>query len=115
MALSRIWSAFIIIAVVVALFRMASGDNEIFNRMVVGKASDPYDTVYYTAVGSPQNQKLSSNYFSLLKEYGYIKSDSVHSATVLLTDNLETDSVKLIKTIRPNISVYTYVSVQSRL
>src|SRR6476469_6658525 len=114
MALSRIWSAFIIVAVVVALFRMAGGDKDIFNRIVVGKSSDPYDSVYYTTVGSPQTQKLSSNYFALLKEYGYTKSDSAHPATVLLTDNMETDSVKLIKTIRPSISVYTYVSVQSR-
>lgn len=115
MALSRIWSAFIIIAVVVALFRMAGGDRDIFNRMVVGKSSDPYDSVYYKTVGSPQTQKLSSNYFALLKEYGYTKSDSVHPPTVLLTDNLEHDSVKVIKAVNPTISVYTYLSLQGRL
>src|SRR5215218_8240108 len=115
MALSRIWSAFIIIAVIVALFRMAGGDKDIFNRMVVGKASDPYDSVYYTTIGSPQSQKLSSNYFAFLREYGYTKSDSAHRATVLLTDNLESDSVKMVKAMNPGIAVYTYVSVQSRL
>lgn len=42
MALSRIWSAFIIIAVVVAAIRcFFFGDTEIFSWMVVGKASDP--------------------------------------------------------------------------
>lgn len=42
MALSRIWSAFIIIAVAVAGFRcFFMGDTDIFTWMVIGKASDP--------------------------------------------------------------------------
>jgi spore maturation protein SpmA/spore maturation protein SpmB len=42
MALSRIWSAFIIIAVVVAAVRcFFLGDSDIFTWMVIGKASDP--------------------------------------------------------------------------
>jgi len=42
MALSRIWSAFIIIAIVVASFKcFVLGDTEIFSWMVIGKASDP--------------------------------------------------------------------------
>ena len=53
MALSRIWSAFIIIAILVAGIRMMTGDEKIFTRMVVGKSSDKYDSVYYYAIGSP--------------------------------------------------------------
>ena len=42
MALSRIWSAFIIIAVVVAGIRcFFMGESDIFSWMVIGKASDP--------------------------------------------------------------------------
>ncbi|MEJ5963373.1 nucleoside recognition domain-containing protein [Pedobacter immunditicola] len=42
MALSRIWSAFIIVAIVVACFKcFFLGQSEIFNWMVIGKASDP--------------------------------------------------------------------------
>ena len=42
MALSRIWSAFIIVAIVVACFKcFFLGQTEIFNWMVIGKASDP--------------------------------------------------------------------------
>ena len=116
MALSRIWSAFIIIAVVVACIRMASGDQQIFNRMVVGKASDPYDSVYYAALGSPQAMNLSADYPKFLKEYGYVKSDSLHAPTVLLTDNLDHDSVKALKAFNPTgIKVFTYKSIQSRL
>ncbi len=55
--------------------------------MVVGKSSDKYDSVYYYAIGSPVNQRLSSNYGDFLKEYGYYRTDSANKASVLLTDN----------------------------
>ncbi|MFC0775589.1 nucleoside recognition domain-containing protein [Terrimonas alba] len=115
MALSRIWSAFIIIAVLVAGFRMLRGDEKIFNRMVVGKSSDKYDSVYYVTIGSPQNQNVSPQYVGSLREFGYFKKDSAHKATVLLTDDLSHDSVNVIKGANPNIKVYTYVSVQQKL
>ncbi len=42
MALSRIWSAFIVVAILVAGFRcFFMGQSEIFSWMVIGKASDP--------------------------------------------------------------------------
>lgn len=112
MALSRIWSAFIIIAILVAGARMIVGDEKIFTRMVVGKSSDKYDSVYYYAIGSPVNQKLSSKYGDFLKEYGYFKTDSVNQATVLLTDNMSSDSVNVIKIANPGIKLYTYTGVQ---
>jgi spore maturation protein SpmA/spore maturation protein SpmB len=115
MALSRIWSAFIIIAVLVAGIRMATGDEKIFTKMMVGKSSDKYDSVYYFAIGSPLNQKLSPKYAEFLKEYGYYKTDSAHKASVLLSDNMTTDSVNIIKTINPAINAYTYVSIQKKL
>lgn len=115
MALSRIWSAFIIIAVLVAGARMIRGDEKIFNRMVVGKSSDKYDSVYYFAIGSVLNQKLSPKYTEFLKEYGYYRVDSANKATVLLTDNLSHDSVDVVKAANPAIKTYTYVSVQKQL
>ncbi len=115
MALSRIWSAFIIVAVLVAAVRMAGGDEKIFTRMVVGKSSDKYDSVFYAAVGSPLRQNLSSKYADFLKEYGYFKADPAHKPTVLLTDNLQSDSVKLITAAIPGIKTYTYLSVQKKL
>ncbi len=115
MALSRIWSAFIIIAVLVAGFRMLTGDEKIFTRMVVGKSSDKYDSVYYVGLGSPLNQNLSPEYADFLREYGYAKTDSVSHATVLLTDNLASDSVNMIKSASPGIQVFTYISVQKKL
>ena len=115
MILSRIWSAFIIIAVVVAGVRMFSGDEKIFTRMVVGKSSDKYDSTFYVALGSPVNQKLSPKYADFLKEYGYYKTDSVKQATILLTDNLSHDSVNIISTVNPALKTFTYVSIQKKL
>ena len=115
MALSRIWSAFIIIAVFVAGVRMFNGDEKIFTRMVVGKSSDKYDSTFYYAIGSPLNQKLSPKYADFLKEYGYHKTDSVKQATVLLTDNLAADSVKIINAYNPALKTFTYISVQKKL
>ncbi|MEI9944584.1 MAG: nucleoside recognition domain-containing protein [Chitinophagaceae bacterium] len=115
MALTRIWSAFIIIAVLVASIRMMSGDDKIFTRMVVGKSSDKYDSTYYYAIGSPLNQKLSAKYPEFLKEYGYHRTDSLKQATVLLTDNLSHDSVNTVTTLNPAIKTYSYISVQKKL
>jgi spore maturation protein SpmA/spore maturation protein SpmB len=115
MALSRIWSAFIIVAIAVALFRMIGGDEKIFSRMVVGKSSDAYDSVYYVAVGSPINQHLSPKYAEFLREYGYARKDSAKQATVLLTDDINSDSIKTLKADNPALDVYTYAGIQSRL
>lgn len=114
MALSRIWSAFIIIAILVAAIRMIGGDDKIFVKMVVGKSSDKYDSIYYYAIGSPVNQSLSLKYGDFLKEYGYHRTDSIKKASVLLTDNLAADSVNIIKSINTAVKTYTYVSVQKK-
>jgi spore maturation protein SpmA/spore maturation protein SpmB len=115
MVLSRIWSAFIIIAVLVAGYRMIRGDEKIFNRMVVGKSSDAYDSVYYVAVGSPLTQNLSPKYADFLREYGYVRRDSAHKATILLTDKLSADSVRLLRSQNQALNVHTYVSIQRKL
>jgi spore maturation protein SpmA/spore maturation protein SpmB len=115
MILSRIWSAFIIIAIFVGAVRMIGGDEKMFTRMVVGKSSDKYDSVFYAGIGSPLNQKLSPKYADFLKEYGYYRADSAHKPTVLLTDNPQHDSVAIMRTLHPGIKEYTYISVQRRL
>lgn len=115
MVLSRIWSAFIIVALIVACVRMAGGDKKIFTRMVVGKSSDKYDSVFYAGIGSPQRESLSANYEAFLKEYGYYRADSLHRPTVLLTDNTAADSVSLLQSAYPGIQTYTYKGVQKRL
>ncbi|MBI1341845.1 MAG: spore maturation protein [Terrimonas sp.] len=114
MALSRIWASFIIVAILVALARMMGGDGKIFNRMVVGKSSDKYDSVYYYAVGNPSSLGLSDTYSDFLKEYGYYETGTVAKASVLLVNSLQNDSASIIQSLHPGIDVYTYVSIQKK-
>lgn len=118
MALSRIWSAFIIVAVLVASFRAVFyRDNQIFSQMVVGKADDAYDTVRYVMVGSPSNAGITSKegFAKYLSTYGYVAADSAHPAGVVIADNPNSDSVTRFKAANHNLAVYTYKSVQRRL
>lgn len=118
MALSRIWSAFIIVAIVVAAFRcFVGGDEKIFSRMVIGKADDTYETIYFRTVGSAVNSGYSSgeNFNAHLGNYGYLPADESHPATVIITDNVNADSVRMLKTADPALKVFTYRSIQPKL
>src|SRR3954464_3436023 len=107
MALSRIWSAFILIAVVVASFKAVFfGDNQIFSQMVVGKADDAYDTVRYVMLGSPSNAGITSKegFVKYLLGYGYVPADSAHHASVIITDHITSDSVSVLKAVNRSIA-----------
>jgi spore maturation protein SpmA/spore maturation protein SpmB len=117
MALSRIWSAFIIVAVLVAACKwMFAGDEAVFSRMVIGRADDPYDSVYCQLIGSPENSGFKSReaFINYMNGYGYYAVDSLQKATVLLTDDHHPDSVSQLTAIQPSIKVFTYRSVQKR-
>jgi len=116
MALSRIWSAFIIVAVLVAGFRCyVSGDKQIFSRMVSGKSDDAYDTVRYVQTGAPTTAGFATHesFTKYALNYGYARTDNPKLASVLITDNLQSDSVKIFTQQNPSLKVYTYSSVQS--
>jgi len=117
MALSRIWSAFIIVAVLVAASRAVfTGENQIFSRMVVGKADDAYDTVRYVMVGSAESSGMSREAFSkYLSGYGYVPADSAHPPTVIISDNANAVPVSLPGASARNIPIYSYKSIQSKL
>ena len=118
MALSRIWSAFILTAILVALFKwIFAADKDIFSRMVVGRADDPYDSVSYVMTGSPEKYGFSSReaFSKFITGYGYSLKDSVTSNTVIITDNVQGDSVSKIKSLYPGIKVFNYRSIQPHL
>ena len=85
--------------------------------MVIGKADDPYDSVRYVMVGSPEQAGYVSKqeYSSFVGGYGYTQSDSLHKPSVLITDGVKSDSVKLLQAAYPGIQVYTYRSIQNKL
>ena len=68
MALSRIWSAFILIAIIVATCKIAffNGGKEIYSRMVVGKQGD---TAYTKTIDSAALSATIINKISQHKEY----------------------------------------------
>ncbi len=118
MALSRIWSAFIIIAVIVASFKAVfSGDNQIFSQMVVGKADDAFDTVRYVMIGSHANASIVSKeaFAKYLSGYGYVTADSEHAASVIISDHVNNDSVAVLKRTNKNAAIYSYQSIQTKL
>ena len=116
MALSRIWSAFIIVAIVMASVKALSGDKTIFSRMVTGSAADPYDSVNYVMTGSPASAGITSKegFAKYLLGYGYRQADSTHPLQVIITDNLSSDSARLLQN-NANIKTYTYRSIQHKL
>src|ERR1044071_2631531 len=99
MALSRIWSAFIIIAILVASYRCFIGhDTTIFSRMMSGTANDGYDTVRYVLLGSPEKAGFADqkSYTDYLLAFGYKQADSSHHATVLIVDNTQSDTGRIL-------------------
>jgi spore maturation protein SpmA/spore maturation protein SpmB len=116
MALSRIWSAFIIVAIAVACFRIfTSGEEKIFSNMVTGKADDAYDTVYYQMSGDPITGGYSSAeaFTKQLGNYGYIQGDSVHTPTVVIADTkLEAEQMAERY---PGAATYSYRTIQYAL
>ena len=115
MTLTKLWSAFILIAVLVAGYRLASGDEKILNRMVSGRSSDKYDSIYYSAIGKPSQMGLSDKYADLLKEYGFYESSDPAKSSILLTTNVSADTVKNFLSQYPNLKAFTYVSIQKKM
>ena len=117
MVLSRIWSAFIIVAIIVALVRSVAGDEQIFSRMVVGKADDSYDSVSYVMMGQPEQAGYASkeSFVSYLGGYGYVLKDSVQQAKVVIADEANLAAAEGLKAVNPDLKVYSFRSIQYRL
>lgn len=113
MALSRIWSAFILVAVLVAGYKcFVGGDKTILNRMVTGRADEAPDTVYYRMVGTTANSGFPSQeaFTKYLSGYGYMPEDDTHAAAIAITGN---DKVP-VAGIAPG-NIHTYKSIQGKL
>lgn len=118
MSLSKIWSAFIIISILVAGIKLVFfNDKDIFSRMVTGKSDDAYETVYYVMTGSPEKAGYHSkaNYEDHIQQYGYTPAPNTSDATLLLTDDLNSDSVAILKTQNSSLKTVTYSSLENKL
>ncbi len=111
MALSRIWSAFILIAIAVASwqFFVSNSRDDIFAKMVTGTAKDEYK---YVAMGD--SAKVAS-LAKEMKEYGYTAQTSIDKETkYLVTDNISADTVAKLTAANTALRLVTYTYIQGR-
>lgn len=107
MALSRIWAAFIIIAVAVAGFKCFSGDQKVLSRMLTGKADDAYDTTYYYGASAP-----APAWQKHLEDYGYFLADSQHKPSVIVADK---EQLAAAQAAYPGLRAFTYSGIETKL
>jgi spore maturation protein SpmA len=91
MALSRIWSAFILLGIVIAgfLYFTNPSRDDIFERMVTGTAKDEYK--YVSLLDSTKTATLSKE----LKDYGYVLQPKADNDTrFILSDQNGNDSAQ---------------------
>ena len=116
MALSRIWSAFILIAVLMAGYKcfFVDGQKDIFTRMVTGKSDENYN---YIAVGNPASVGIPSldSFTNRVKSFSYIKKDKPEDCNTIITDDVHADTVLKLKAANQTLSIYTYSQILNRL
>ncbi len=96
MALSRIWSAFIIIALTVAGYQYIfnPSKDDVFGRMVTGSSKDEFK---YIAIGDVTKYVRPSidSFAKEMSDYGFKKQDKLSDdCKYLVTDNLLADTVQ---------------------
>ncbi|MBK7885289.1 MAG: spore maturation protein [Chitinophagaceae bacterium] len=112
MALSRIWSAFIIIAIVMAGYKcfFVDGQQDIFSRMVTGKSDEVFN---YYAVGS--TAETAESFAKQVEPFAYKRKDKIEDANIILAENINADTIKILRTKNPTAKVLTYKQVLNRL
>ncbi|HLG38530.1 MAG TPA: nucleoside recognition domain-containing protein, partial [Chitinophagaceae bacterium] len=114
MALSRIWSAFILVSILVACFKWITwSDSNIFNRMVVGKADDTYG---YYMIGDAGSTGITKD--SFVKKMNFVSfspKDDVIVSKYLFTNDPSSDSVAILKSQNSSLIVMTYNQALTRI
>jgi len=114
MALSRIWSAFILIAIIVASWKcFIKNDEAIFSRMVTGKADDAYKTVRYSVIVPNADVKIAEEFSKDASAFGYLASDSQHYPELLVTSTPSSEEVKQFIQKNPWVKVAGFETVRS--
>lgn len=99
MALSKIWSAFILIALSVASYQFIfnSSKDDVFGRMVTGTSKDEFK---YVAIGNVTKYGKPSidSFAKEMAVYGFKKQDAVTDETkFLVTDDVNADTVRQLQ------------------
>jgi len=114
MALSRIWAAFIITSILVACFKwIVWRDNDIFNRMVVGKADDTNGFVMSGATG---NAGISQDSFiRKMNSVGLSLNTKTINSKYLFASDPFSDSAKILKNQNRSLITMTYSQALKRI
>ena len=116
MALTRIWSAFIIIAVVMAGYKcfFVDGQNDVFTRMVTGKADEVNN---YVIIGDIKSIKDTSkqNFSTQAENFAFTRDFKPKDLNTIITDDAGADTVKALKQKFPVAKVYTFKQATNRL
>lgn len=111
MALSKIWSAFIVVALLVASYHFIfnSSRDDVFGRMVTGTSKDEFK---YVAIGdSATVASLSKE----MKEYGYILQTTADKETkYIVSANVAADTVLKLQKNFTSARAVTYSYIQAR-
>jgi spore maturation protein SpmA/spore maturation protein SpmB len=115
LALSRIWSAFVIISILTAayLFFFVPGRNDVFNRMVSGTKDDVFK---YYAIGTPTaafNNNIDS-FAKQMADYKYTRVQKITEANLLISDDFNTDAAKQQLAANKSLRQYTYQQMENR-
>jgi spore maturation protein SpmA/spore maturation protein SpmB len=99
MALSKIWSAFILIALSVASYQFIfnSSKDDVFGKMVTGTSKDEFK---YVAIGNVTKYGKPSidSFAKEMAAYGFKKQDAVTDETkFLITDDVNADTVRQLQ------------------
>src|SRR5688572_27656273 len=110
MALSRIWSAFIIIALIVAgsEFLLNPSRDDIFGRLVTGTSKDEFS---YVAIGDATKYgRFSIDSFATeMQPFGFRRLDKVSDNTkYIVTDNIHADTVRQLMAQYPSVRPVEY-------
>src|ERR1041385_5356393 len=107
MALSRIWSAFIIVSIVVAAIKWIGwNDTDVFNRMVVGKADDSYG---YYIIGDPATAGISRDSFvKKMNAVSFSQNDKATTSKYLFANDLSSDSIRILKNQNSGLILMTF-------
>lgn len=91
MALSKIWSSFIIVSLLVASFQcFVLGDDAIFNRMVIGKADDQkQNPIFFTIENNlyPSEFKNQTEFIEYANGFSFYLADSLNEAKFSVVTN----------------------------
>lgn len=109
MSLSKIWSAFIIVSILVAtyLFIFNKNRDDIFGRMVTGTAKDEFK---YVAIGdSAKVVTLAKD----MKDYGYTIQPTLDKETrFIVTDDPNADTVRVLQRQSSSIRVVPFSYIE---